>query len=270
LLWWQSSTITLKTDKVNFMSQNNAKTQTAKSFIKPKPPKVVLNPLTDAELEQLDATLDQLLASISENESESRLPLSLDAVDGFFAALALSPKSTAIGEWMPMVMGDAQFASKEQTQAVRNLLIRHYNSVVHSLRRADIEDFQPLVSYNDDDHPVVAAWCSGFVLGFERQEEAWGKQMDDGAWAEMHVLYALKDSDELGELFLVEEADEGEYELFERRVELVELMRAEVSELLEEPADNLALIHFALTGLQATMLSQKSSLKSSSSSRQVH
>lgn len=253
------------------MSQKNANTQAAQSFIKPKPPKAVVNPLTDAELAKLDATLDQLLASLSADESEIRLPLSLDAVDGLFAALALSPKSTAIGEWMPMVMGDAQFSSKEQTQAVRNLLIRHYNSVVHSLRKADIEDFQPLVSYNNEDYPVVAAWCAGFVLGFERQEEGWGSRMDDGAWAEMHVLYALKDSDEQGELFLTEDANEGEYELFERRVELVELMRSEVSELLEEPADNLALIHFAVNGLQATLLSEKATVKASTKSvNRVH
>ncbi len=252
------------------MSQKSAKPQTTPSFIKPKAAKAVVNPLTDAELEWLDASLDQLLASMPEADAQARLPLSLDAVDGLFAALALSPKSTAIGEWMPMVMGDAQFSSKEQTQAVRNLLIRHYNNVVHSLRKADIEDFQPLVSYNDEDSPVVAAWCAGFVLGFERQEEGWGKQMDNGAWAEMHVLYALKDSDERGELFLVEEADEGEHELFECRVELVELMRTEVSELLEEPADNLALIHFALTGLQATMLSEKAGVKISTTSRQAH
>ncbi len=239
------------------------KPSTSKTFIKPKAAKVVVNPLTDAELEQLDAALDQLMASMNVDDSESRLPLSLDAVDGLFAAMALSPKSTAIGEWMPMVMGDAQFSSKEQTQSVRNVLIRHYNSVVHSLRKADIEDFQPLVSYNDEDHPIVAAWCAGFVLGFERQEEGWGSRMDDGAWAEMHVLYALKDSDEQGELFLAEDADEGEHELFERRAELVELMRSEVSELLEEPADNLALIHFAVNGLQATLLSEKASVKAS-------
>ncbi len=245
-------------------------TQPKQSFIKPKAVKVAVNPLTDDELELLDASLDQLLASMSEADAEARLPLSLDAVDGLFAALALSPKSTAIGEWMPLVMGDASFPSKEVTQSVRNLLIRHYNAVVHGLRKADIEDFQPLVSYNDEDMPVVSAWCAGFVLGFERQEEGWGKQMDDGAWAEMHVLYALKDSDEQGELFLVEEADEGEYELFERRVELVDLMRAEVSELLEEPADNLALIHFALTGLQATLLSEKAGVKPSTANRQVH
>lgn len=239
------------------------KPSTPKTFIKPKAAKVVVNPLTDAELEQLDAALDHLLASMNVDDSESRLPLSLDAVDGLFAAMALSPKSTAIGEWMPMVMGDAQFTTKEQTQSVRNLLIRHYNSVVHSLRKADIEDFQPLVSYNDEDSPIVAAWCAGFVLGFERQEEGWGSRMDDGAWAEMHVLYALKDSDEQGELFLAEDADEGEHELFERRAELVELMRAEVSELLEEPADNVALIHFAVNGLQATLLSEKASVKAS-------
>ena len=114
------------------------KQPTPKTFIKPKAAKVAVNPLTDAELEQLDAALDQLLASLPEDDSETRLPLSLDAVDGLFAALALSPKSTAIGEWMPLVMGDVQFSSKEQTQAVRNLLIRHYNNLVPSLRKANI------------------------------------------------------------------------------------------------------------------------------------
>lgn len=252
------------------MSHKPHATKSAQSFIKPSKPKVVVNPLTDRECESLDAALDQLRSSMPfEEDSELALPLSLDAVDGLFAAMALSPKSTAIGEWAPLVFGDASFANKDETQAVRNLLIRHYNSVVHQLRKAEIEDFQPLVSYNDDDQPIVSAWCAGFLLGFERQEEGWGSRMDDGAWAEMHVLYALKDSDEQGELFLADDADEGEHELFERRVELVELMRTEVSELLEEDADNLALITFALTGLQATMLSEKASIKASNKQTQM-
>jgi yecA family protein len=254
------------------MTYDPKKPSSTKTFIKPRAEKVLVNPLTDAELERLDAIMDQLRASLNADADESiRLSLSLDAVDGLFAALALSPKSTAIGEWMPLVMGDAVLTSKEETQTLRNLLIRHYHSVVHQLRKAEIEDFQPLVSYNDDDMPVVSAWCMGFLLGFERQEEAWGSRMDDGAWAEIHVLYALKDSDEQGELCLTEAADEGETELFERRAELVDVMRNEVSELLEEEADNLALVLFSLTGLQATLLSEKASIKEANTSlNKVH
>lgn len=231
-----------------------------------KAQKSQVKPLTDDELHFLDTVLDRLAVM---SDSIDHEPLTLDAVDGLFAALAMSPKVTAIAEWMAIVVGDAVFANKEETQTVRNLLIRHYNSVVYLLRKVDIEDYQPLVSYNEDDQPWVAAWCAGFIRGFERQEEAWAKQMDDVAWAEIHVLYALRDSDELGEINLPDDADEAEMALIESRIALVSLMREEVSALLNEPADDLALVLFALTGLQETMLAAKelSSIKQSGHKR---
>lgn len=240
------------------MSSKLTHHKSAPTSIKTRAPKVAVHPLTDVELAQLDEALDHLAAGLDMlQEASVRMPLSLDAVDGLFAALAMSPSNTAIGDWMPLVMGDARFDTKEVTQSVRNLLIRHYNSVVYAIRKADIEEYQPCVSYNDDDQPLVAAWCAGFLQGFERQEEAWALRMDDGAWAEIHVFYALKESDEHGDIVIPDDVDEGEYALFERRIELTELMRSEVSQLVDEPADNLTLMLFALTGLQATLLSAK-------------
>jgi hypothetical protein len=49
--------------------------------------------------------------------------------------------------------------------------------------------------------------------------------------------------------------------LIESRIALVALMREEVGALLEESADDLALLLFALAGLQETMLSKKVSVK---------
>lgn len=52
-------------------------TQPKQSFIKPKAVKVAVNPLTDDELELLDASLDQLLASMSEADAERVYPYRL-------------------------------------------------------------------------------------------------------------------------------------------------------------------------------------------------
>ncbi len=237
----------------NYINPNEVETAMNNTMKTPQQ-KVQVKPLTDDELNFLDMVLDRLVVTTDSLEHE---PLTLDAVDGLFAALAISPKVTAIAEWMALVVGEGTFANKEETQTVRNLLIRHYNSVVHLLRKADIEDYQPLVSYNESDQPWVAAWCAGFIRGFERQEEAWAKQMDDGAWAEIHVLYALRESDEFGEIAVPEDADGGEMALIESRIALVALMREEVGALLEESADDLALLLFALAGLQETMLAAR-------------
>lgn len=212
------------------------------------------HPLTDDELTQVESLLDEL--TIQQAADVSQLPLSLDAVDGLMTALVLSPKATSIAQWMALVTADVQFADKEKTQQLRRLLIRHYDYLLFVLRHHQLEHFEPLVAYDDDDCADVAAWAAGFILGFERQENAWSERLDEADWAEIQVLYALRDAalhnqpdaedDEL--------LDEGELALVESRQSLLDLMRAELTQLLAEPADDVAIIVSAITGLQATML----------------
>jgi yecA family protein len=222
--------------------------------------KVTPLPLTDNDLAQLETLLDQLAATLDADDVDVQHPMSLDGVDGLFAALALSPSTTAIADWMSLVFGDAAFDNKDMTQTLRNLLIRHNNSVIHLLRKTDMEAFTPCVSLYEDDESGeeyydVSAWCTGFALGYERQEDKWHERMDEPALAEVNALIALKEMNEQGEIEITDDMTESEAEFREHQMALVELMRSEISDMLQEPVDNLTLLIFALKGLQTVMLS---------------
>jgi yecA family protein len=218
--------------------------------------KVVYNPLTDDELDVLEALLDDLANSVDEDDPETRQPLPLDAVDGLFAALALSPSIMPIADWMAVVFGDGSLANKEVTQRTRNLLIRHYNSVVHHFRKTDLSDYMPCIAVSEDDEDTadVAVWCTGFSLAIEQQEEKWAERSDEEVWTEIYVIQALKDADPEGNIIISDDLDGGELELMHSKEDLLMLMKEEVSEALQEPADSLTMLLFALSRLQETMV----------------
>lgn len=222
-------------------------------------PKTVPLPLTDDELAMLEEMLDQLALTLNVDDVDVQHPLSLDGADGLFVALALSPSTTAIGEWMPLVMGAAAFDDKEMTQALRNLLIRHNNSVVHLLRKTDMDAFSPCVSLYEDDETGeeyfdVSAWCAGFAIGYERQEDKWHDRMDEPALAEVNALLALKEMNTQGDIEITEDMTESEAEFRQHQMTLIDLMRSEIADMLQEPVDNLTLLIFALKGLQTVMM----------------
>lgn len=226
--------------------------------------------LSDAELEHLEGLLDELMVFAEEtDEPEPVFPLSLSAVDGLFAALALSPRNTAIGDWMRLVMGSAQFADKEATQLCRNLLIRHQQSVAHQLRNTELDNYYPCITVHEDmdDEPEdaedgdrdrardqgevidVQAWCAGFALGYEQQQEAWDARLDEVALTDLTLIIALRDRDAIHDA----ESD-GELSFREAQAALVDLMRADLGDLLHEPADDLSLLLFSLQSLQGALL----------------
>lgn len=226
---------------------------------KTKPTKVVINPLTDNELDILEGLLEDLVASVDDEDVDVRQPLLLDATDGLFAALALSPSIMPIADWMALVFGDGTLPNKEITQRTRNLLIRHYNNAVYQFRKTDLSDYFPCISVCEDDEETadVAAWCAGFALGIEAQEEKWAERSDEDAWTEIYVIQALKDADAAGNIIISDDLDGGELELMHSKADLLELMKEEVSEALEEPVDALTLLLFALSRLQETVIKSK-------------
>jgi len=224
---------------------------------KTKAAKVVVNPLTDQELDVLEGLLEELAASVDENDVDVHQPLLLDAVDGLFAALALSPSIMPIADWMALVFGDGTLPNKEVTQRTRNLLIRHYNTVVHQFRKTDLGDYMPCIAMDEDDVADVAAWCRGFSLAVEVQEEKWAERCDEDAWTELYVIQALKEADVSGDIIISDDLDGGELELMHRKADLLALMKEEVSEAIEEPADALTLLLFSLSRLQETVITAK-------------
>lgn len=71
----------------------------------------------------------------------SRLPQSMtvEMLDGFFAALVCSPKLVMPSEYMPHILGEdeSRLACLEEAKGSHELVIRHWNSVARALARKD-------------------------------------------------------------------------------------------------------------------------------------
>jgi yecA family protein len=154
------------------------------------------SPLTDAELD----TLSAFLATLKNHDN----PLSLSAVDGFFNALAISPKLVPIAEWMAWILGDVPAFSADivhfptlipEQEAVyaASLLMRHYNCVHIAMRETSPPNYAPLFLYSEhSEQPWVSDWCHGFISGVHLHHDAWLdaiKYEADGAM--LDLIYAM-------------------------------------------------------------------------------
>ncbi len=123
-------------------------------------------PLSEAEFDRLDDIL-----SINEDGG-----LTVESVDGFFAALACSPVVTQPGEWLPVVWGGAppEWATAEEAQEAMGLLLRLWDQVAEEIRN---DDFAPLMTTGLDglgnEVTLPHAWCMGFMEGMQLHEKYW-------------------------------------------------------------------------------------------------
>jgi len=138
--------------------------------------------LTNRELEKLEGYL-------------SRLPQSMtvEMLDGFFAALVCSPKLVMPSEYMPHILGEdeSKLASLEEAKGFHELVIRHWNSVARALARKDKRYDLVLVS-PDDNISYGKDWAVGFLRGVRIGGAAWGDLVNDEANGGIFVpLFAL-------------------------------------------------------------------------------
>ena len=123
-------------------------------------------PLSEAEFDRLDDIL-----SINEDGG-----LTVEGVDGLFAALVCSPVPAQPGEWLPVVWGGdpPQWATVEEAQEAMGLLMRMWNQVADEIRD---DDFAPLMSTGLDsagnEVTLPHAWCLGFMEGMQLHEKYW-------------------------------------------------------------------------------------------------
>lgn len=124
--------------------------------------------LTDDELLDLQTFLDSpKLADTS---------MEVTTMEGYFAALALGPRTVMPSQWMPWIWdmdeGDAQpaFVDTDEANALMQLVFRHYNGVIRDLM-PDPAAFRPL--YDRSPACSASAWCEGFLLGVELCDDDW-------------------------------------------------------------------------------------------------
>src|SRR6266545_6482655 len=129
-------------------------------------------PLTDAEYQRLEEILSGFHGEHAMN---------LEEVDGFFAALICGPESVLPSEYLPEILGgepadDPVWESKEELQEFFDLLMRHWNSIAHTLLSGEV--FLPYllgadgIAYGND-------WARGFMRGTELRKESWLELFDD-------------------------------------------------------------------------------------------
>jgi uncharacterized protein len=120
-------------------------------------------PLSQAELEQLEALLD---SDVFRGEA-----MLLDEMQGLFFAVASSPDLAAPSQWMPEALGESPaFENAEQAQQVLALVIRFYNQNVAAVATDDFE----LILYRTETEAFdYAAWCGGYLTGVDLAETDW-------------------------------------------------------------------------------------------------
>src|ERR1700693_558196 len=90
---------------------------------------VTNRPLDDGEIDRMAAVLERFA---------SKRAMSLEMIDGFFAALICSPEMVPPSEYLPEIWGgdmsdNEALSDKKELQEFFDLVVRHWNAVAHTL-----------------------------------------------------------------------------------------------------------------------------------------
>lgn len=188
-------------------------------------------PFSDADFERLDDLLW--------DGAVPRDGMNLEAVDGFFSALFVSPLAVDIEDALPGVWGggDSPFEDAARNEELRTLLLAYWRAVGRRISQTDLDDATahiPAIQLSEslfeavtenrletleDDTPYGADWASGFEYGMYLQHEAWDTRLEADPELEeaMSVIFALTDpdEDELDEGDLDDDLEDDDFEGFE-------------------------------------------------------
>ena len=145
--------------------------------------RVLDEPLTDAELDELEA----FLAS----DAVPQDCMDLEMLDGYLTAVASGPESIQPSEWLPGVWSEGgrsaspAYGSSEQAQRVMGLMLRHMVGIERTLAESPTR-FRPLLYLPDRERerpegegaperapPEATAWCEGYMAGVKLRDDEW-------------------------------------------------------------------------------------------------
>ena len=103
--------------------------------------------------------------------------MSLDMLDGLITCIAIGPETIMPSIWMKEIWGrkpedEMIWDSIEEMQKITELILRHYQSTVQ-LFDISKNDFQPLITIDENDKPYIEGWAIGFWIGIGLSEAAW-------------------------------------------------------------------------------------------------
>jgi uncharacterized protein len=133
-------------------------------------------PLTDEELDWLDAFLLDRLDEDAVNAGVDEGVIGVSELDGFLAAIVSGPVTIVPSRWLPVLFGAVEpvWEKPEDHEAFLSLVLRHMNEVA-SLLVEYPEDFEPI--YLESKEPgaalIVDEWCEGYMRGVGITFDEW-------------------------------------------------------------------------------------------------
>ena len=141
--------------------------------------------LTNAEI----AHLENLLAS----PGFKKQAMGLDEIQGFLCALISGPERVTQAQWLPAVLGNPEYASVDQAEAIKQLLTRFHAEILTDLSTGEslglvlnLADSANAASEGEYDY---SAWCQAYLDGVEFSSEPWIDAGDENEINEL--LFAI-------------------------------------------------------------------------------
>ncbi|MEP7180740.1 MAG: YecA family protein [Betaproteobacteria bacterium] len=146
-------------------------------------PRAIDEPLTDAELDEMEAFLG--------SDAVPQDCMDLEMLDGYLTAIVSGPEAIQPSEWLPQVWSEGgrtaspAFTGSEQAQRIMGLMMRHQVGIQRTLIEAPTR-FHPLLYMTDEVKakkaerapPEATAWCEGYMAGVKLREDPWQPLFD--------------------------------------------------------------------------------------------
>jgi len=140
----------------------------------------MIRELTEKDIDRLD----DILCGMGENVMD------LESIDGFFCAIACSPKVIEANDYLPVIFGgELHFEDEAILSETMELLFSFSNGVNARLRRPLKEPsdlyFPQWLNETDEDDVDGRLWAIGFMTGVSIFCEPWKTFLDDGETAQL-------------------------------------------------------------------------------------
>jgi len=134
-------------------------------------------PLSDAELDQLDGFLLDRVPEDADTDDLDEGITDVSELDGFLTAVVSGPVTIPPSQWLPAVWGDFEptWDEVEEFQEIFTLFIRHMNAISDRLMNMP-EEFEPLFFGHEvkgKSYLIVDEWCEGYRIGVDLAASAW-------------------------------------------------------------------------------------------------
>jgi uncharacterized protein len=126
---------------------------------------------------RLTAEQESWLRGFLDSAQVPETTMNLEALDGFFSALAVGPEPIPPAEYLPQIWGDAApggkpaYDSPAQQAFVETLLERYRDTIAR--RVAANAAFEPFLFEDDRGDDAAADWGSAFMLAVSLRPRAW-------------------------------------------------------------------------------------------------